>query len=99
MFLIKPKIKAQVNSAAGLALISVPQTIIFFNWAAFKSIALFREPEVIIYFNLGSSLINNLVIGVLSRMMKIASNFSSSKMASLSFKNGSVKTVNSNLGL
>ena len=65
-FLSKPNIKAHVISAAGLGLISVPQTIILFFLAVSKSMALFLIPEVIIYFNFGRAFINDFVIGVLN---------------------------------
>ena len=52
-------------------------------------------PEVIIYFNFGKAVNNDFVIGVLSRIIKSASNSSSATTASFSLRKGSLNTLKS----
>ena len=94
-FLVKPKINAQVSSAVGFELISVPETIIFLSLAAPKSIALFLIPLVTIYFNFFKFEIRFFVILVRSLIINKASKSFNFSIASSSFKKYSLKTLNS----
>ena len=73
----------------GLELISVPETIILLLFAASRSIALFLTPLVMRYLRLGKLSIKDLVIGVLSLIIKRASNSSKATLASDSLTKGS----------
>ena len=98
-FRASPKIKTHANSAVGFGLISVPHTIIFLAFVASKSIALFLMPLVIRYLRLGNFSKIDFVIGVLSLMIKSASNSCRATSASSSLVKGSLNILKSYLFL